>query len=685
MFVLCRILCDMHETPDNPPAISKLSTAERGAGGLDRFRPILLDEASARGWRGYFFALVLVLAAALLRLYFMPDLGSRFSFLTFYPVIIIVGVYAGFRSGVLASALSVLAADFFWINGVGLGPRNASDGMAMMFFFVSCVLTCWVAETMRRTLFGAHQTKRQLLEQQSGLEALVKARTAALEQEIAERKRAEAILNEAQRIANVGSWEWEAVSGKLAWSAQMYVIHDFPSGSIELTDEAAFAMFHEDDRERVRTAFYSAVAHGTRYAVEGSVPTRHGLRTVRAEAEPVFGADGRVERMVGTVADISARKDAERALQIANAEAERANNAKSRFLAAASHDLRQPLSALTIYVDVLRRRAAPEDRPVLDNMKDCVGSLGELLSDLLDLSKLDAGVVKPQVAEFPIDDLLRSLVSMHAPEALLKGLRPRCVSSRRIARTDPVLLRRMLGNLLSNAIRYTERGGVLVGCRRRRGTVWVEVWDSGVGIPADKTAEIFEEFKQLGDEARSAPNRGSGLGLAIVAKTAALLGLQIRVRSWPGRGSMFAVELPLGEQPSLPVEHAPRAQALQVALVEDNVVVRDALVLALEAVGHAVVAAGDGASLLRRLADDVPDIVISDYRLGAGETGFDVIRGLRAKAGDDLPAILITGDTDPNLLRSMANRGIVVLHKPLDVDALHVCIGELTQQEAAAA
>jgi two-component system, sensor histidine kinase len=381
--------------------------------------------------------------------------------------------------------------------------------------------------------------------------------------------------------------------------------------------------------------------------------------------------------MLGTSTDITARKKVELALQAATADAERANNAKSRFLAAASHDLRQPLSALSIYVDVLKRKVAPEDRPILDNMKDCVGSLSELLTDLLDLSKLDAGVVMPHISEFPIDELLRGLVSVHVPEALLKGLQPRCVSSRLTARTDPVLLRRMLGNLLSNAIRYTEHGGVLVGCRRREGKVWVEVWDSGVGIPADKTGEIFEEFKQLGDNAR---NRGSGLGLAIVAKTAALLGLRLRVHSWVGRGSLFAVELPLGEKPALAVERKVCERMLSIAVVEDNPVVREALERMLEAANHEVVAAASGEELLLRLDGLSPDVVISDYRLAAGETGFDVIKRLRGLAGDSLPAILITGDTDPGLLRSMANRGIVVLHKPLDVDALLACITELTQQ-----
>ncbi|HSG22176.1 MAG TPA: PAS domain S-box protein, partial [Azonexus sp.] len=212
--------------------------------------------------------------------------------------------------------------------------------------------------------------------------------------------------------------------------------------------------------------------------------------------------------------NVTERKKAEDAVKAATAEAEQANDAKSRFLAAASHDLRQPLSALSIYVGVLKNKVAPVDAPLLDNMANCLDSLSELLTDLLDISKLDAGVVTPVPSEFSVADLLANMVAVHEPEALLKGLRLRAVASSLHARTDPVLFRRMIGNLIANAVRYTERGGVVVGCRRHQGKYWIEVWDSGIGIPEDKTADVFEEFRQLDNDARQ---RGSGLGLAIVA------------------------------------------------------------------------------------------------------------------------------------------------------------------------
>jgi len=376
--------------------------------------------------------------------------------------------------------------------------------------------------------------------------------------------------------------------------------------------------------------------------------------------------------------NVTERKKAGDAVKAAQQEAEQANNAKSRFLAAASHDLRQPLSALSIYLGVLENKVAPVDAPLLNNMANCLDSLSELLTDLLDISKLDAGVVTPVPSEFSVADLLANMVAIHGPEAMLKGLRLRAVPSSLHARTDPVLFRRMIGNLIANAVRYTERGGVVIGCRRRQGKHWIEVWDSGIGIPEDKTGEIFEEFSQLDNDAR---NRGSGLGLAIVAKSAALLGLEVRLRSQPGKGSMFALELPLGVQSKAEVKLKHELRPLHIALVDDNSMILHAMVCALEGMGgHQITAATSGAALFAQLGTQSPDIVVSDFRLGQGQTGFQVIEQARALFGNDLPALLITGDTDPMLIRSMADRGIIVQHKPLDIETLQACIAQATSR-----
>ena len=377
------------------------------------------------------------------------------------------------------------------------------------------------------------------------------------------------------------------------------------------------------------------------------------------------------------VRDITARKRSETALQAAIASAEKANRAKSSFLAAASHDLRQPLAALSLYVGTLKNQRPPGNDGVLESISECVNSLNELLTDLLDVSKLEAGVVTPSPTEFSIDDFLARLVSIHAAEAALKGLRLRLRHSGMGVRTDAQLLQRIVGNLLSNAIRYTQTGGVLVACRRHQGKHWVEIWDTGSGIAAGDTGIIFEEFRQLGDGAR---NRGSGLGLAIVAKSAALMGLQIRVCSRPGRGSMFAIEVPVGRAPEAvapqPARHA--ARSLIIGLVEDHSQVRNALTLALETSGHVVFPAGNGAELLAGLGEQAPDLVIADHRLAGSETGFEAIAAVRAVFGTGLPAIVITGDTEPALIRDMAGRDIAVYYKPLQLDALEDALCKAT-------
>ncbi len=432
---------------------------------------------------------------------------------------------------------------------------------------------------------------------------------------------------------------------------------------VEVTDRPGFAGFLD--------SVFSGEGKGTcevMLACVGATPILAHIEGRRAEP----GLECRV-----VVEDITERERSRLALEAAKAEAERANTAKSRFLAAASHDLRQPLLALGMYIDALGLRLPPEEAPHLVKMKACLSGLSSVLSNLLELSKLEAGVTKPEARDFVLEDLLRQLAMAHAPNAQSKGLSLRYRPTRLTGHTDPSLFMRMIGNLLANAVRYTERGGILLGCRRRRGKMWVEVWDTGIGLREDQIGGIFEEFRQIGNPEHN-PNLGHGLGLSIVAKSAALLGLDIRVGSRPGRGSLFALELPLGGQiePTMPRTLAHRA--LRIGLVDDNSDVRDSLVCALESAGHQLVDAATGEKLLARLARSPPDIVISDHHLNGSETGLDVIQSARAVFGGGLPALILTGDTDPSIIRAMAEWGISVQYKPLDLDTLIACISELT-------
>ncbi|MGE5471898.1 MAG: PAS domain S-box protein [Bacteroidota bacterium] len=442
-------------------------------------------------------------------------------------------------------------------------------------------------------------------------------------------------------------------------------------------------LIHPDDAAEVGTALDEDLS-GDRlsYHAEKRYVRKDGqVIWVEVSVALVRDAAGQPVGTAGIVRDISARKIAEASLRKAVAAAEKANEGKSRFLAAASHDLRQPLAALSIYVDAIKNHVTQPGLPMLANMKTCIAGLSELLTNLLDLSKLEAQVVQPKISDFDLADLLAKLLSAHHPEALNKGLDLRVRPSDWTVRTDPVLLQRILGNFIANAIRYTGRGGVLVAARRRQGKTWLEVWDTGIGIAAGSLSEIFEEFRQLGDGAR---HKGSGLGLTIAARTAELLGLEILVRSRPGRGSLFAVEVPLSQRRAPSGDARPgtsRYQTHRIALVEDNRNVRDALVLGLQALGHQVIAAASGSALIDRLAGFSPEIVISDYRLANGEIGYDVIDQTRDYLAAAIPALLITGDTAPSLVREMAQRGITVLHKPVDLETLQAYVEDACAPE----
>lgn len=495
-------------------------------------------------------------------------------------------------------------------------------------------------------------------------------------------QRSEEELKRAQSMSHMGSWRYDLIRKETAWSDEVYRILGLKPQSCKPCLDTFLERVHPDDREHVKLSYTDSLRNNRDgYEIEHRVITAdtEEERIVYEKCEHVRDGEGRFIYSLGMLQDITESKAAELALQTAQAEAEQANNAKSRFLAAASHDLRQPLSALALYVGSLDGRITGDDG-LAKNMRDCVDSLNEMLTDMLDLSKLEAGVVTPQVRDFSIDDMLAKVIATNAPKALVKSLNLRCTSSALYGRTDPVLFRRILGNLVGNAIRYTEHGGILVGCRKYQGKTWVEVWDTGIGIPKDKTKEIFEEFKQLGNEERSR-RKGSGLGLAIVARMASLLGLEIRVKSKLGKGSMFAVELPLGESIELEVVPVSRYRPLRIALVEDDARVRDALVYSLEKNGHRVVAAPTRRELINRLNGLAPDIVVSDYRLAGGRTGFDVVTAVRHLYGEDVPALIITGDTDPKLIRRMASKGVRVQYKPIRIDVLQACIEELTASD----
>jgi signal transduction histidine kinase/CheY-like chemotaxis protein len=363
-----------------------------------------------------------------------------------------------------------------------------------------------------------------------------------------------------------------------------------------------------------------------------------------------------------------------RALAETKVLAEQANQSKTRFLAAVSHDLLQPLNAARLFLSALGETdQAPKSRQLIENIEIAFESIEQLLGSLLDISKLDAGVTTAEVADVPLAAVLRPLAAEFRPLAEQKGLELRFVPSSAVVRTDPHLLSRILRNLLSNAIRYTLKGRVLLGVRRAGAGFAVEVGDTGVGIPPDKQREVFEEFKRLGN-APDGRDRGFGLGLAIVERMARLLGHRIEVRSVPGRGSRFLIHVPAGRLGRAPAARRPAAatrptpmRSALVLVIENERAIQEGMQALLQGWGFEVLteASADGAISALCASARRPDLVIADFHLDQGQRGTSAVRRLRATFGDQLPGLIITADRMPEAQREIQALGLPLLNKPV--------------------
>jgi signal transduction histidine kinase len=356
----------------------------------------------------------------------------------------------------------------------------------------------------------------------------------------------------------------------------------------------------------------------------------------------------------------------------ARARAEEANRSKSLFFAAANHDLRQPLHSLGLFATALRNNSAGRSSQALvDQILQCIESLEQLFDNLLDISKLDAGQVEVKREIVPVDavfDRVRSTFSVPAQD---KGLRLTVRHSKMMLATDATLLFRVLSNLVSNSLRYTENGGILVACRRRGNVAKVEVWDTGIGIPAEQHERIFEEFYQLNNPSRDR-SRGLGLGLATVRRIVQLLGHPLWLRSTVGRGSRFTVEVPIADPTRVQSVAATIEQKVPnliggklIVVIDDEESVRLGMQSLLESWGCKCITAMDSAEALRSIDGRSPDFIIADLRLRGESTGIDAIRDLRAQLGNSIPAVLISGDTATEQLRKVSAAGLTMMHKPL--------------------
>ena len=429
----------------------------------------------------------------------------------------------------------------------------------------------------------------------------------------------------------------------------------------------------EEDRPSIEVLFDKVVAAGGNAGHVNAIIAKDGARhEIEWFAEVLRDAEGEFNGLLNIGHDVTERLIHEQALEQAKREAETANSAKTRFLATASHDLRQPLQTLLLLNSALRKLVAePRTKHIVDMQSEALTAMGRLLNGLLDVAKLEAGAVHPEITDVPVQDVFRQIRAEFDAQAHDKGLSLEIADSPDALRTDPNLFSQLLQNVVANAIRYTQTGFVRLGCRQEGDALRVSVEDSGVGIPPDQREAIFDEFYQL---EKTPKTSGLGLGLSIVKRIAALLGIRIQVKSEVGKGSCFTFTVPSGRVPGADAAKDTRpahegSHAGSVLLVDDDAAVLAASRLFLELEGFDVIPAGTPEDAEALAADRAIDLIVTDYQLSDTKTGLDVIRSLRERSGREIPAIIATGDTSPGI-GAIDLSALKILSKPIDTAQL---------------
>jgi PAS domain S-box-containing protein len=452
-----------------------------------------------------------------------------------------------------------------------------------------------------------------------------------------------------------------------------------PTAGASPDDTKAELVAHIDPEDHAR--FLAAQRRGIvpRSGVELRVIGDAGrIRWIESAANVRKAGDA---RLFITNLDITARVRARDALVAAKSRAERADQAKSKFLAAASHDLRQPVQALILYLSMIGRQVQdlPKAAETVKRMQGALDGLSNLLTAILDISRLDAGVIAPRLDSVDLDEMLARLANEYAAKAAQRGLEFRTVARKVFVLADEMLLERALRNLIENALRYTPKGGVLVGARRRGDRVRIDVVDTGVGVAPERKEEIFLEFVQLDNPGRDM-EKGLGLGLAIVSRVARLMNATVDLASTPGRGSRFSLVLPTAaplaaktaaREPSAPGEG-------RILVVEDNAIVRDGLEAMLRDWGYETVTAASGEEALALAEAQGPFVAhMLDYSLGRGMSGLQIARELARRAGAKIPTVILTGDTAKERIAEIGASEAEMLHKPVTAAQLRSVLARL--------
>jgi len=449
-----------------------------------------------------------------------------------------------------------------------------------------------------------------------------------------------------------------------------------PGDSEDFVTERVASLLYDDQPNRLRLfSTHRVIEVRSARLPDGGIVTTYTdvTQTVQVE-EALEAANELLERRVDERTAELQRLNAE--LARAKNEADEANLSKTRFLAAASHDILQPLNAARLYASSLTEVAsqigAEERADLARNVDASLEAVEEILGALLDISRLDAGATRPEISDVPVADLMRMLEIEFAAVARAKGLDLKFVATGLAVRTDRRLMRRLLQNLVSNALKYTLNGRVLVGCRRIPGAARIEVWDTGLGIPAAQQRAVFAEFERLDQGARVA--RGLGLGLSIVERLGRVLDHPVGLRSWPSKGSVFSVTAPLGRaapgtrgEPGAPepVAAGEPLNGLKILAIDNEPRVLEGMRILLRRWGCVVATAHGLAEARTALAEfGAPDVIIADYHLDSGD-GVAAVRALRGDLGRSVPAILATADRSPEVRDEAAREDVLVMNKPL--------------------
>jgi len=602
--------------------------------------------------------LCLLLLGTVSWLVYFVNYGDRALPLAFLPLPMLI--WAALRLGVTSTSLAVLLLSLLTAIGTaqGTGVFGAFAPEVAMYLAWLYMFTVVLIGLMVTTILGERSKTEE------------------------RQRSSEELLRQTQSVARIGSWRLNLIRDELEWSDENYRIFGIPLGS-KLNYKCFLDLVHPDDRAKVDSAWQASLKGGP-YLVQHRIVVGGETRWIEERAQFDYDARGNAISGTGSTQDITEHKEVEFRQLDTLRELEEKEKSRARFLAAAGHDLRQPVAAANLFLDALKHTSpTPSQSELIDKLDQSMQIFSNQLGRLLDISKFDAGLIKPEIRTLDLTKVFNWLEQNFAQLALEKQLRFKFhfpLDKPLIVRTDIDLLESVLMNLVSNAIKFTSRGGILIGARQRKDSVLLQVWDTGIGIGETDLPHIFEEFFQVANPQRNR-DAGLGLGLSIGQRAVTLLGSQIVCRSRLGRGSVFEFSLPTcsrdpditARQTEAPIP-APINKNLfygkNIVVLEDDELVANAQVSLLQGLNARARHFHNVEEALKHESDLDADYFIVDYSLGTGLTGYDFLKALQQKRPAPLKAVILTGETSSRFVAHFSDSPWPILHKPANLSQI---------------